>query len=92
MSDAGERIEVQVESLEFDGVDVREPARVQAAFVAELTRLLVEQGVPERLASGSSDRRPDAELDGGSLHERDLRDPESLGRAVARNVYGGMSR
>ncbi len=88
MNDAGERVQVRVESLEFEGLDVREPARVQSAFQAELTRLLVEQGVPESLAG----RAGDAELDGGTLGERDLSSPESLGRAVARQVYGGLTR
>jgi hypothetical protein len=88
MSGAGERVDVRVESLEFEGFDVREPARVQAAFQAELTRLLVEQGVPEGLA----ERPAGAELDGGALEQRDLSSPESLGRAVARQVYGGLTR
>lgn len=81
-----EQVTVQVEALEFDGVEVREPARVQAAFQAELARLLTEQGVPEGLDQGQAGTT----LDGGALETADLARPETLGEAVARLVYAGM--
>lgn len=84
----GERIEVRVESLDFEGVAVRDPARVQAAFTIELTRLLQERGLPERRGGLSAG----ADVDGGTLASGELDDPDRLGRSLAHRVYGGLSR
>lgn len=81
-----ENIEVEVERLEFDGIVVREPARVEAAFVDELEQLLQSQGLPER----SAERLSGMELDGGALSRADFETPERLGRAVAHRVYRGL--
>lgn len=88
MNGNDERVEVQVESLELEGVAVREPEWVRAAFEGELSRLLTEEGLPEH-ALGRSAR--DA-VDGGSLSTADFSSPESLGKAVARRVYAELIR
>ena len=84
----GERIAVSVEALELEGLDVREPARVRAAFQSELGRLIIAGGIPTRLAE-----RPDgASLEGGTLTTHDVAHPERLGRAVAQLVYEELTR
>jgi hypothetical protein len=84
----GEQLSVQVDTLEFDGIDVKEPARVQWAFQGELTRLLTERGLPERVAPSPGG----VSLEGGSLTAPDLSSPERLGAAVAQLVYAELSR
>ncbi len=84
MSD--EHIELQIECLEFEGVDVREPARAEAAFRHELLRLVTER---ERSEAGPSPRAT-REIDAGTLSRSDLDTPERLGRVVARRVYAEL--
>jgi hypothetical protein len=88
-SDVGERIELELESLEFEGIEVAEPRRVQAALEAELTRLIRDKGLPDRASRGAAE---EASFDGGELTVADLSNPERLGQAVARHVYAELTR
>lgn len=81
-------IDVEIEQLAFEGVAVREPARVEAAFVRELEHLLATRGLP----SARAERSSVLELDAGALSRSDFETPERLGRAVAQRVYEELRR
>jgi hypothetical protein len=80
-------IEIELDSLEFEGLEVAEPEQVRAAFEAELIRLIAERGLPARLTS-----RAEASFDGAELSQTELGSPERLGQAVARHVYAELGR
>jgi hypothetical protein len=87
-----EEVHIHVDALEFEGMRILEPGRVQAAFQGELSRLVVERGLPERLSRGGADSQLNADVDGGALRPHELENPERLGRAVAGLVYAGLCR
>jgi hypothetical protein len=84
-----DRIQVDIEALELDGLPALDPRRVRSAFESELTRLLREQGLPAR-----SERSAASEdwIDAGRLTGADLDNPERLGEALARRIHAELAR
>jgi hypothetical protein len=84
---AGETLELELDSLELEGLEPQQPERVRAALEAELARLIAERGLPARLSS-----RAEAAFDAGALTAGDLGSPERLGQAIARHIYAELAR
>ena len=81
-------VNLHVERLVLDGLNVAsaDGAAVEAAFAAELTRLLASGGVSSELASGGalySLKVGDITVDGAQ-------GPAHLGEQIARAVYEGV--
>jgi hypothetical protein len=81
-------IELHIERLVLHGIAPGERYRVGAAVERELARLIEERGVPDQLTRGGDVAR----LDGGSFAIEPGMAADALGAAIARAVYGGMSR
>ncbi len=82
------RVELHVETLIFEGLEVRDRAGVARAVERELARLLAELGVPAGRAMAEGARAVDA----GSAAVAANRPADALGARVARAVYGGLDR
>ncbi|MCC5031704.1 hypothetical protein DMH02_000095 [Streptomyces sp. WAC 00631] len=81
-------VRVEIGELVLDGFDARiDTDRVTAAFRAELTRLVREQGVP--LAAGGRDLA--VETLAGLPPLPRTASPARLGEALARAVHAGLS-
>jgi hypothetical protein len=81
-------LEVRIERVVFDGIAVEpgDRARVRAAIEAELARRLAADGVAAGLmAAGAVPSVP-----GGAVEPGNGRDPQRLGRQVARAVHAAI--
>jgi hypothetical protein len=81
-------VRVHIERLILEGIDLDPAGRplLQTALEAELVRLLAEGGVRPELRVGGAVPAVQAagfELSGAA-------EPASLGRQIARSVYGGV--
>lgn len=81
-------VHLQIEELILHGFTPADRQRIGAAVEEELTRLLVEQGVPPTLANGGLLAR----LDGGSFSVSATAKPQQIGRQVAQAIYKGLGR
>jgi hypothetical protein len=81
-------IRLHVERLVLDGLPLsrNDGPLVQAAFEAELGRLLAEGGVSGELASGTA--VPGLAAEG--IHVAPGDEPGMIGQRIARAVYGGL--
>jgi hypothetical protein len=82
------KITVHIERLILDGLPVerRDGSTVQAAVEAELTRLLVAEGLAPGLMSGGA--TPTAP--GGTIHLTGETNPTHMGTQIAQAVHGGL--
>jgi len=81
-------VRLHIERLVLDGIQL-DPAQrplVQEALQAELGRLFAEGGVEGSLAAGAM--VPSVRADGFAMSGDGS--PVSLGRQIARSVYGGI--
>ncbi len=81
-------VELHIERLILHGVAPGERYRVGAAVERELARLIEESGLPDQLTQGGARAR----LDAGSFAIDPGMPADALGAAIARAVYGGLSR
>jgi hypothetical protein len=79
---------LRIDSLVLDGLDLSrsEAPLVRAAVEAELSRLFTERDHSEGFRSSESL----ASLPAGPITRRSGEAPASLGRKIARAVYGGI--
>ncbi len=82
-------LELRIDRLVLDGLPLGPAQRplLQQALEQELGRLLAEDGLPPALLAGGAWPR----LAGGGVEWSADADPGSIGRGIARAVYGGMS-
>ncbi|WP_298407994.1 hypothetical protein [uncultured Chloroflexus sp.] len=78
-------IEIQIDEIALFGFEPLNRERVKAALVAELSRLLTEEGMPEGL---NSDRIV-ATLNGGAFRLAPGMRPEQIGQQIALVLYRG---
>ncbi|HEU4793593.1 MAG TPA: hypothetical protein VFS96_08040 [Nitrolancea sp.] len=83
-----ERVELHIEELVLHGFPPRDRYGIAEAIQRELTRLLIEHGVPAALRQGGDVAR----LDGGSLEVALGTSVETIGIQVARTAYQGMTK
>jgi hypothetical protein len=83
-------VSIHIERLILDGLAFTpgQVALVQAAFEAELGRLLAGGGLSPELAAGAAV----PSLPGGTVRVAAGGSPARFGRQVARAVYGGLGR
>ncbi len=79
-------IELHIEELVLHGFARKDQGRIQRAIEQELTRLLMERGVPDAL----SHSRDVQQLQGGKFDVRAGMGIEAVGAQVAQAIYGGM--
>ncbi|MGH8072133.1 MAG: hypothetical protein ACRERE_44260 [Candidatus Entotheonellia bacterium] len=79
-------IELHIDELVLHGFAQGDRVPIGEAVRHELTRLLMEQGIPQRLGRGAEA----AELDGGAIHINHGAKPEMVGKQVAAAVYGRL--
>jgi hypothetical protein len=84
-----DRIEVDIEALELEGLPAIDPRRLQSAFESELTRLLREHGLSARSGRAATSQ---AWIDAGQLTGAELDNPERLGEALARRIHVELAR
>ena len=77
-------IELHIEELVLHGFKPGDRHRIGEAVEREITRLLVEHGLP--LAQGTEVAR----LDGGLLHLSPNYNTEMVGRKLAGNIYQSL--
>ena len=82
------KIDLHIEELVLEGFRASDRHRIGAAVERELTRLLMERGLPPGLAAGGET----AKLDGGSLEMKPGGRAEGVGRQVGNAIYGGLKR
>ncbi|MFN3372602.1 MAG: hypothetical protein ACK44M_03420 [Chloroflexus sp.] len=76
-------IEIQIDEIVLLGFERLNHERVKAALVAELSRLLAEEGMPEGLNSDWVV----ATLDGGVFRVTPGMRPEQIGQQIALALY-----
>lgn len=81
-------VELHIEEITLIGFDRIDHERVRSALVAELSRLLREEGVPEGLSGDGAA----AILDGGAFRLAPGMRPEQVGQQIAWALYRGISR
>lgn len=79
-------VHVRIDELVLHGFAPGDRGRIAEAVQSELTRLLVETGVPPALTGGGSAER----LDAGAFATGVATRPETTGARIARAVYGGL--
>jgi hypothetical protein len=81
-------INLHIERLILDGLPVErnQGSYVQAAFQAELTRLLAENGMGSHLQAGGAVPR----LDTNAMHLTANSNPTQMGTQIAHSVYSGI--
>ncbi|MBA2363346.1 MAG: hypothetical protein H0V86_07460 [Chloroflexia bacterium] len=82
----GPSIELHIKEIALHGVPPEHRDRIGVAFERELTRLLVSEGLPGKMA------RDDelTNLDGGTIRLMPGAGPEDMGAQIAQAVYGGL--
>lgn len=83
-----ERVELHIEELVLHGFPPRDRYGIAEAIQRELTRLLIEHGVPAALRQGGDVAR----LNGGSFEVTLGTSVETIGIQVARTAYQGMTK
>ncbi|MCX7859028.1 MAG: hypothetical protein N2385_02965 [Chloroflexus sp.] len=78
-------IEIQINEVALIGFAAIDCEQVRAALVVELSRLLVEEGVPPGLRSGGVVET----LDGGAFRLVPGMRPEQIGQQIALALYWG---
>ena len=81
-------IELHIEELVLHGFAQGDRYRIGEAVEQELTRLLVDRGVPESLAGGGEI----ASVDGGAFEVAPGSGADVVGAQVAKAVYGGLGK
>lgn len=79
-------IDLRIEELVLHGFPPGERYRIAAALQSELQTLLAERGLPPAISNGGVIDRVDA----GSVTIDPKASSRSIGRQVARSVYGGV--
>lgn len=79
-------VEVNIGELVLHGFPAGRRRVIADAFRAEMARLLAERGVPPALAGSVPP------VDAGTYSARPHDGPQAIGAAIARSVYGGLSR
>ncbi len=78
-------IEIEIAEIVLIGFGTIDRERVRAALVAELSRLLAEEGVPVGLSSAGAIET----LDGGAFRLTSGMRPEQIGQQIALALYRG---
>lgn len=78
-------IEIQIDEIALIGFERIDRERVRVALVAELSRLLAEEGIPEGLSSAGAVET----LDGGAFRLGPGMRPEQIGQQIALALYRG---
>lgn len=78
-------IEIQIDEIALIGFERIDRARVREALVAELSRLLAKEGIPEGLSSAGTVET----LDGGAFRLAAGMRPEQIGQQIALSLYRG---
>lgn len=81
-------IELHIEELVLHGFAPGDRHLVGDAVQRELARSLTEEGVPSSLMQDIEIAR----LDGGAFQVAPSSRPQSIGRQVARSIYGGLKK
>jgi hypothetical protein len=81
-------IELHIEELTVHGFSGADQSHIGEAVKKELSRLLLERGVPPSIVRDAETAR----LDGGEFEVKPGSGAEAIGAQVARAVYGGLSR
>ena len=81
-------IEVRIEELILHGFSPADRLRIGAATEGELSRLLMERGLPKGLARGADLEAVDA----GTFTRGSADTPAGMGGAIVHAVYGGLER
>jgi hypothetical protein len=81
-------IEVHIDELVLHGFSSVDGPTIGAAVERELARLFGTEGVPQTLAGGGAR----GVVDAGSIPCGQQQTPSATGAAVARAVYGGVTR
>ncbi len=79
--------ELQIEELVLHGFDPGDRHRISEAIEKEMTRLIAERGLSDRLTDGIHIPR----LDGASFQINQGSKPETAGVQIARSVHGSLS-
>ncbi|HEX7239473.1 MAG TPA: hypothetical protein VF263_04330 [Longimicrobiaceae bacterium] len=79
-------VELTIQRLVLHGMEPAAGHGLRAAIEAELTRLIVEEGLPPSLAGGGEIPR----LPGGTFDVPAGAKPAAVAAQVARSIYGGM--
>ncbi len=81
-------IQLHIERLVLDGLPIEsgQAPHIQAAVEAELTRLLIENGLASHLQTGGAMPR----LNVNAIRLTPGGSPAHIGQQIAQSVYGGM--
>ncbi len=82
------RIDLNIEELILDGFETGDGERIKASVERELTRLLVEQRVSERLTENVNIAR----LKGGQIGIETSANRGPASKQIARAIYGAIKR
>jgi hypothetical protein len=82
------RLDLRIDELVLNGFKSVDHRRLGEALEGELTRLVRERGLPQ----GARHRHQADSVDGGTVTLRPEATAEAIGVAIARAVYGGLSR
>ncbi|WP_287910068.1 hypothetical protein [Chloroflexus sp.] len=81
-------IEIEIAEIALIGFGGIDRERVRAALVAELSRLLAEEGIPAGLSSAGTIET----LDSGAFRLAPGMRPERIGQQIALALYRGIAR
>ena len=82
------RIDLNIEEIILDGFATGDGERIKVSVEQELTRLLAEQGVSQRLVENVNIAR----LEGGQIGIEPNANRGSAGKQIARAIYGAIKR
>jgi membrane carboxypeptidase/penicillin-binding protein len=85
MSESQANVMLHIGELILDGIDVSDPARLQAAVEAELARLVAEHGL-----NSAGITRAAASLNAASIHIAPGAGTQTLGAQIASAVFARL--
>ena len=88
MAVSAPNVELHIEELLLEGFPPSARHHIGDAVMRELTKLLVEEGVPSSLTSLGEGAR----IDAGQFRSEGGADSDAVGAQIARSVYGGLAR
>jgi len=79
-------VELSIEKLVLEGFAIENGERIRTGVEHELSRLLIERGMPESYVQ----KHDMAQVNGGRIDIAQGSDVSSMGEQIARAIYGGM--
>ena len=81
-------IELSIEKLVLEGFATEDGERIRAGVEHELSRLLIERGMPESYVQ----KHDMAQVNGGRIDIAQGSDVSSMGKQIARAIYGAIKQ